>query len=180
MINLIPPSAKKQVRKEYWVRVFSVWMMLVASSFVIVAFLHMPTYVLIKSQLAVFANEFTEASVQNEAFKEAEATVVQSNQIATLLASDEKVTLFTTLIEVLETLAGSKVTINSFIFQRDNNTISPITISGQAYSRQSLVAFSEAIKTNKLFESAEIPLSNLAKDRDIPFTISVIPKNLIE
>lgn len=175
MTNLIPPTAKKQVKNEYWIRVASVWMMLVASGFLVVGIMFVPTLVLIQSQLDAFASEVDQANIQNESFVGAKATLVQANTIARTLSKESDTMQFTTLLEILETLAGAQVSINNFTFSKASGEISTISISGQAASRQALVSFSDVIEANDLFESAEIPLSTLAKDKDIPFTISVVP-----
>ncbi len=180
MANLIPPSAKKQVCVEYWVRVVSVWLFLVGTGLLVVAALNLPVYILIQSQLGTYTDKFNEANNQNSAFEKIESEIVESNEIAELLSGDRQTVSFVGLLKEFDVLASDAIDVTSFSFARDGTIIGTIHISGKAADRQSLVAFSEAIENHTLFESAEIPLSNLAKDRDIPFTITVIPRTSIE
>ena len=177
MTNLIPPSAKKQVQTEYWVRVCSVWMMLIGAAFLFVSILFVPAYVLVQSQLEAFALEFDAANTLSESFEESKATLVQANTIAKALATEDTSIRFTSLLDILEVLAGQQVTVNTFTLSKKDGVISAITISGQATTRHALVAFSDAIEANALFASADIPLSMLAKDKDLPFTLTIVPSS---
>lgn len=177
MINLIPPSAQDQVRKEYWIRVISVWAVLLGSACVVVAIFNAPAYVLVSSQLSSYLQEYNQAALENESFKESERAVVRSNEIAALLARSDESLQFSEVMSHLESLTGSAVEITEFDFTRSGDTIQSIAISGEAESRLALSMFHEAIESDSLFQSASLPLSNLAKDKDIPFTITIVPRN---
>lgn len=175
MINLIPPEAKKHVRNEYWVRVISVWLMLLGAGALMVGVLYVPVYVLIQSQLESYSSKYEVASSENSEFVAAEKEVQRANTVALLLSSKKESVKFSDLLETLESLSGPAVAINDFSFSRtETEKVSNITIIGIAQSRQALVAFSQAIENDELFESAEIPISNLAKDSDIPFSIRIV------
>jgi hypothetical protein len=48
-----------------------------------------------------------------------------------------------------------------------------MAVSGKAVSRDALLSFSKALKSNHRFESVDLPVSNLAKSKDIEFSISI-------
>ena len=180
MINLIPPHARKQVRIEYWVRVISVWVLLVTSAFVIIGLLLIPSLVLVRSQLQVYDGAYQTASDQNDVYKSLEKEVRDANNIAQQLMSTEGTPLFTELIEDVENIAKGKVTIQSISFQRnEQGIVEKINIMGNSESRVLLVAFRNAIEQHDAFSSAELPLSNLAKDKDIPFSIEIVVDNSV-
>jgi hypothetical protein len=178
MINLIPPSAQKQVTGEYWVRVVSVWLFLLGTAFLTISFLNAPVYVLVQSQLKTFLQEFKLASNQSETFKSSEAAITKANSIATLLSKSGQATLFSEVIGELEEQAKAEggVTISNFNLSRKDGIMAPISISGIADSRSVLSQFRDALEKNPRFESAVLPLASLAKDKDIPFSITITPR----
>lgn len=176
MINLIPPSAEKLVHREYWIRVSSVWMILFGFAFLIISLLNLPVYVLVQSQLNSFLEEYKEATDETASFIESEVAVANANEIARLLAKQDSVEPFSHLIEELDLLTSNNVTILDFQIVRKENALDPIVITGVANSRLALSEFRDAIENNPLFLSAALPLSNLAKDKDIPFTITITPQ----
>jgi hypothetical protein len=177
MINLIPPGAQKQVKREYWMRVFTVWIILVASACVMIATLYMPVYVLVKSQLDAFLQAYTQASVESESFKDSEQAVEKANDIAELLSAANKALPFSTVIFELEEVSKEHgVSITEFVLLRDKGKLQPIVLRGTADSRLDLTSFRDAVEAHDLFKSAELPLSNLAKDKDITFSITIEPE----
>lgn len=175
MINLIPPDAQKQVRTEYWIRVATVWMFLFGTGFLIVAILNAPVYVLVRSQLDSYLLEYNQASDETQSFKDAETTINDANSMIALLGVGTSVMPFSSVIAKLETLTGDGIAINSYKFSRKNGAIDSIVIDGLASSRLSLSQFKDALQKDDMFKSASLPLSNLAKDVDIPFTITITP-----
>lgn len=180
MINLIPPSAHTQVKREYWIRVISVWLVLIGTAFLIVALLNLPVYVLVRSQLSSYLQEYNQASDESESFKASEFEIQKSNEIAKLLAKADSVTPFSTIITELEALTSSGVKISDFSLSRQNGEISSISINGQASSRLALTQFKDAVEASPLFESVTLPLSNLAKDKDISFSITIVPSKVTQ
>jgi p-aminobenzoyl-glutamate transporter AbgT len=84
MINLIPPDAQKEVRREYWIRVVSVWLVLVGVAFVALTIVQVPIYILLKNQLAAYQSDFASASDRQEQFSEAKTALERANAVATL------------------------------------------------------------------------------------------------
>jgi hypothetical protein len=182
MINLIPPTAQKQVTREYKIRVVSVWLFLLGFACLVVAIFNIPVYVLVQSQLSTYLQEFTLASNQSDSFKSSEATITKANAIATLLTKAEQSTTFSDVINELEkqASAGGGVTITSFNFLLKDGVLTPVVISGTADSRLLLSEFRDALAKNPRFENATLPLSSLAKDRDVPFSITLTPRAAVK
>ena len=65
-------------------------------------------------------------------------------------------------------VAGIIITGFSWVKVKDKITLSA---SGVATSRQSLITFGNRINASKDFSEVALPISNLAKDRDIDFQI---------
>lgn len=158
-------------------RVITVWIALVASACVMIATLTMPVYVLVRSQLDAFLQEYTQASVESESFKDAELEVKRANDVAELLSKANKALSFSTIIAELETISREQgVVITEFALLRDKDALQPIVLTGTAPSRLALTTFRDAIEAHALFKDVVLPLSNLAKDKDITFNITIMPE----
>lgn len=161
---------------EYWIRVVSVWFSLLAVAALILAVLNVPVYILIQNQLQTYSSLYEDASAQNTSFEQIESEIVLANNTAVLLATAQKVDPIVKYLELVDANTNENVTLNSYKLLRTGNVIGDIVISGVAADRESLVDFSSSLEDIEDFVSAEIPLSNLAKDRNIPFTINVVLK----
>jgi hypothetical protein len=177
MINLIPPDARAQVAREYWIRVVSVWVILLSVAGVIVGVLCMPSLVLVQSQLDAFGSAFQIAHTENDIHDELEAEVRVANSIARVLLSTEADPLFSSLIVSLNDVAGSDVVIRSINMVRTDQKVEEVHIMGVADSRTALVQFRDALEGQGTFTSAALPLSNLAKDKDVPFDMTIMVHN---
>lgn len=174
MANLIPPQAKKSILVEYWVRAVSVWLVLLGVAALALAVLNVPVYILIQNQLQTYNNLYDDASAQNTSFEQIESDIVLANNTAVLLSKASDINPLLPQIEAIERLAGEGISVNSFNLVREDTQLPEIQISGVAADRESLVQFSRDLEATSDFSSAEIPLSNLAKDSNIPFTINII------
>lgn len=177
MVNLIPPDAQKQVNREYWIRVCSVWLFLLGSAGVMVVLLYIPSYLLLQTQLKVKQSAHAEVNNQAEQFKQAEEAFTHSNEVAQLLLSSKEEVAFSFVMDEIQKIAPEGIVVTNFSFTRKDTKLEIVTISGQADARASLSRFREALELHPLFKVASLPLSNLAKDRDIAFTISIVPRN---
>jgi hypothetical protein len=151
------------------------WMFLGGISFVFCIFFLIPVYVLIHNQLNSLSLQFKEADINNESLKTSEEAIVEANAISSLLTQSENTTSFATVIAEIEDAKMGGVLLFDFNVTRVGKIFTSITVSGTAPSRATLSAFREALDSNTLFEKVELPLSSLAKDKDIPFTITITP-----
>ncbi len=177
MINLIPPAAKKQVKIEYSIRTLSMLLVLFATALAIIGLLLVPTYVLIHSQLVTYEAQYNEVSELTNSYEDLEKAVTVTNVISTALLTSGSELLFSELITEIKVLAIENAHLESFTMLRSEGVITELRVSGEADSRASLVAFRDALEDHSLFESAALPLSNLAKDVNIPFSISIVMAN---
>lgn len=175
MANLIPPNAKRAIVIEYWIRVVTVWFILIGFAIIVVAILKLPTLALVKSQIGTFGEAYDGARAKNEIFEESQRTIIDANNLSKLLSDQQESAILSDLIDVLDTIAGSEVAISRFTFEKDELAVAKISIAGHANTRTALADFSTHIEEHALFEKAELPISNLAKDKDITFNIDIVP-----
>jgi microsomal dipeptidase-like Zn-dependent dipeptidase len=173
MINLIPPTAQKEVKREYWIRVATVWMTLMGVALAAAVVLYIPTYVLIQSQLVSYTEEFEQIHTENQAFTEAKKVLTRSNEIATALGARSTLPSYTAVIDHLENNAGEGIVLLGYDFIADEDTLSKIEVAGTAATRAALTEFSQILQEDEYFSEVDLPLAQLAQDRNIAFTLTL-------
>lgn len=176
MINLIPSSAKKSIVMEYWLRVLSVWCFTWAFALVIGIFLLVPVYVLINLQVSTLSESAAQASEQLANLKDVTGEFNLANEQARVLIDGSKrqpLSMHSALFRELET---NEVTLSSITIVRAKEGIAPVALGGQAANRQALANFRDSLLTLPQVASVDLPIANLAKDRDIEFNLTVTMK----
>ncbi len=172
MINLIPASAKKSLIQEYWVRVVSVWFLLWAVTFFIGIFSMVPSYVLLDSQVSAYKDSAESASEKIANYKKVSDELTRSGKLATIMKENFALGYTFDYVALVRNLEHSGITISEISIERTDKGIAPIRISGIAKDRQALAAFKDRALAEELITAVDLPISNLAKDRDIPFEIT--------
>lgn len=174
MINLIPPHARKQVKTEYWVRVVSVWFFILVAAMIAVAVLYIPAYVLIQSQISAYEETFQAAEQNDGSYKKIESVIEHTNAVAQHLLQGVQTQSFSAIIDELERLSGPAVAVEEISSERHvEGHIETVRVKGVAATREKLAAYRDALQGHYMFGKAELPISNLAKDREVPFTITL-------
>ncbi len=173
MINLIPPAAKKAIIRDYWLRVTAVALFALSVVLFALAALLVPAYVLISSQLTSLEAAAASQSADVSVFKDVEVEVKEANEVARMLQFEKTTLQNFALINTFETIAPRSITIDGVLIARNREVFSVLTVTGVAADRSALVAFRDAVVADERFQSAELPLSNFAENKDIPFSINI-------
>jgi hypothetical protein len=77
-------------------------------------------------------------------------------------------------VSLFQTLEGNGINLNTINVSRGvNNSLGPVSISGRAVDRQALADFRDRLLAEDAIEVVDFPISNLAKDRDIDFSMTL-------
>lgn len=178
MINLIPPSAEKLIVKEYWLRVLAVWLFLFGTGCLIVASLHLPTYVLVRNELVSLREQVANNAAETASFDTGSAALAMAMEEARLLKSVGTSSAPHTLdMKALTDIAGDQVVLSSFVFSKTDSATT-VTLMGTARTRAALANFRDAIEADERFADAILPISSLIKDRNIDFIMTVTSTRL--
>jgi hypothetical protein len=178
MINLIPPAVRKAIVKEYWVRVTSVFLCIAAGVALTSILFLSPVYVLISSQVDVFAQTANEAAMRVAEYDVSAAALVEANGMAQKIVDLREVDKFSTAVELLESLQGATIELDGFEFGRSlDGSLAPVEVTGEAATRQALADFRDRLLADKTVAEVNLPISNLAKDKNIQFSLSVVFKD---
>lgn len=173
MINLLPTDARKQVLTEYWLRVVSVWLLLCTAVGILILVLLFPSYILLELQLQARQDTYQQVEVEQENFTQAQAEIRQTNAKAALLADVSDKMLFTEVLDALDVVQAETIFVRSVGMKRTEGVVETVTVQGEATTRDALAAYRNRIEAAPLFAEAELPLANLARDKEVPFSITV-------
>lgn len=174
MINLIPTAVRTAVIKEYWVRVLSVFLFIVSVAAVVVTILFLPAYVLVSTQVDVYAESAAQAAKRVADFDVSAKTLTDANQLAQKILEQESAENFSVVIKLIESLQPAGVSIDAIELSRSGKEISSVRIEGLADTRNSLAAFRDTLLQHENIADVILPISNLAKESDIDFTLAVV------
>lgn len=178
MFNLLPNLFKDEIKSEYKLRKWIVilfFVLFIQLSFLAVAF----------SMLVVSSDR--ESEVMSQIKKENETLSSQNaNDIQKIITSTNKKLLIFDMImkypEILPIYNGiiaqktSDISIRGFNYAV-GTTDTSIIVSGVSNTRESLVSFVKNLEETKMFTKVDLPVSNLAKQKNIEFNINIKIKN---
>lgn len=162
---------------EYWVRVTSVWVILIAVALLLGAILLFPVYVLVSSQVDAKESAVTEASLKVNNFQEVSQSLEEASQLAKYALRESTLANMSDYLTLFESLQGPTITISSVEIIRQERGILPVLVLGVARDRRGLAEFRDRLLAEPNVVSVDLPISNLASDRDIKFTITVTVSN---
>ncbi len=171
MINLIPPTAKKSIKREYIKRVITVWLLLFSAAFAILTVFLLPTFVALRGEITLL-EETAKAGLARVSQYDISATELVTANIEAQLLTKQATTSPSQVINTLTNLAGAKVSLTNFQFS-NLATAGKITLSGVAATRQDLAKFRDAVSSDIRFSAVDLPISNLIKDKDLLFIMNI-------
>ncbi len=174
MINLIPPTAKKKVIKEYWIRVTSVWLFMASVVGVVIALFLLPVYILVTSQVGIYESSASEATAKVAAYDISASQLTKANFEAQKLIELKQIKQFSDLVTEFNKAQGEDIILNDFQFGRSGMSLDTVRLSGEATTRQALATFRDSLLAHSEVKEVNLPISNLTKDKDIKFVIDVV------
>ena len=173
MFNLLPEEYKKKLKVEYNIRLaitgllFGFFIILIANAFLL------PSYLLSKIKEIEIENRLANISSKTPDKTNTELNVVLQNtkKQLTVLNSIDNVSFVESLKKVLARKVPGIIINNLSV--NEIGSVWKIAVSGIASNRDVLISFKTSLESEKSFNGVDLPVSNLAKNKDIPFTITV-------
>ena len=91
-----------------------------------------------------------------------------NDKLASISKVQNEYAVWSALLERITNLMNDGIKLNFIKLNRADNSL---RISGHALTRESLLAFKDAIEKDKIFSNVDIPLKNLFDKNDIDFEI---------
>ncbi|MBA3733485.1 hypothetical protein H0W91_03890 [Patescibacteria group bacterium] len=175
MFNLLPDNFKKQLKTEYRFRLLTV-----AMSFIL--FIQLSFFIfLLPSWLISYYREKDanlEAEKMNQLLLNSNLNSIASSTIGlniklktlnTVLDYPKVVPLVLTIISQ----KNSNIHINELSYSTPGGKNAHITLGGISNTRESLVNFQKNLENTGDFSKVDLPISNLAKEKNINFSINL-------
>ena len=176
MINLLPIEEKKKIHRDYVFRLLAVALGVVSVSAVIGIVTLFPSYFISDFQKRAAIEEAERTRKTNaEGDQENIASLLKEAQQKLEILSPESEKVF--LRTIFDTAIGYKpdtVALTGMVYQEGSEGKLTFIMNGIADNREDLLVFSQNLKRDALFDDVELPVSNLAKDRNINFTLTVV------
>lgn len=173
MINLIPQKAKKRLLLEYWVRVSSVWLLLWGAALFAAAAVIFPAYVLISTQTSVLEASSAAISEKVASYESVTEQLELANQLARSVLEEASAPLLSEYVLLFQELQGEAIQVTRITVGLDEAGVAPARIEGLADDRQSLASYRDRLMDSDQVATVNLPISNLAQDKDIPFSVTV-------
>ncbi len=177
MANLITEKQKKIIRKEYFIRFFSVSLLIISLLGVFLLAYVIPYYISVSKKDLRVIEQFTSVIIAENKENVGESMNHIVSQTTDQLKAIENYTGKANapsehIIRVLES-KNSYIKINKFAFSIIAKGQGQLFVSGISENREGLVSFIEDLKLKGGFAGVESPVSDFAKDSDIPFTLKI-------
>lgn len=179
MINLIPSNAKKSITLEYWIRVCTAWFFLWSTALLFGVVALIPAFLLINIQVSVFESSAKIAQESVESYAQVTKSLETSTSQAKLIVDARSVPVINDYISLFESLQGPSIELTKITINRSDKGIEPVSLAGTAFDRESLAAFRDRLLADPAVTAVDLPISNLAKDKDIQFTLTVTIDNKV-
>lgn len=176
MINLLPPGQKTSLTQGFKQRLASVYIIAFATSVLLGLVLLLPSYFLVDVREATAENERASLINSDESSEREEINErlrLTKERLNALIEQDVRIPLYIVINELAEA-SGGDVTLSNFGYtRRFGEEDSAFTISGNAQTREGLLSFRSLLEANERITDVTLPVSSLAKDRDIDFSIEI-------
>ena len=178
MTNLLPFEEKKAVRGIYTMRRFIVALSLVVTAIIVGAIFLLPSFFIIavkEERLSAELAGMKKAGVP-DTNKHIEQAVTETNKTMDILKLSDGSALSEALLSVFSK-SDSDISFTGFFYTKDASGTSPrkqVVIRGKATTRNALIAFVDRLKSERVFASVDLPVSDLAQAKDLTFSITTV------
>ncbi len=179
MFNLIPENLRKNIVSEYRLRlvvVSIVFLILIQISFLIFLF---PSWLVSYYKEKDFSVQSDEINKSLSALDIASTTnfIKSLNTKLGIINDTQEYPRFVPIVDEVLSKKTASIRISGIYFSDNSATTAVLTLEGIGDTRESLVSFADSLKTIPHFKKVDLPISNLAKDKNIDFTISINIEN---
>ena len=176
MANLLPTKEQEKIKKEYHLRLLVLSFLIVLALSAWAAVLLFPSYLQSREWEAIQAGRLETLKNFTALLKEYDtAGIIKSAnmEIGFILEKDRAALKINESISQVLNKQPAGVSLSGFAYQSPAGGAARLTISGVSGNREILQGFADSLKKVGLFSKVDLPISTLAPDRDISFSISI-------
>lgn len=176
MINLLDRQERQLVRREYYVRIVATTLALMGVVALFGATALLPALFVLRSStdsLERRASEVAATLEKNDSDGTGARLVALREQLQTL--AEKRPPGFHETLTALEEHRVAGIELTSISYHPGEKGVE-LRIGGVAATREALTSFRKRIETARGFTDVLLPVNNLARDRDIVFSITALYK----
>ncbi|MEQ1561592.1 MAG: PilN domain-containing protein, partial [Nitrospira sp.] len=175
MFNLLPKSFKDEIKSEYKRRRLIL-------TLVLIIFLQISALVFIfpswsesvsREQETISEIEGINQSLSSKDASPIASIISETNLKLNIINATMQYPEFLPFLDLVLSNKSSLVHVNSISFTTVSTSTANISLSGVSGTREALVAFAKSLENTKSFKKVNLPVSNLAKDKNISFSITM-------
>lgn len=178
MHTYLPTEQKEQLRKEYLYRLALVFSITVLVIIICSIIFILPSYIVTRNQhnqaISSFATK-SNSSADNT-IKDIESEVKKINDATTKLSDGINRPRILNTIRLIDTATAQGIKIKSFEITYTASSTVDMRVGGLASTRDALVAFKKNIESNQGVARVELPVSDLAKSKELTFVMRIVSK----
>lgn len=176
--TLLPEPEIRTLRREYRVRVFVTLLLFVSCAIFIGSLSLLPSYFLSDDQgtKALKSAEELQKGREERGIDQVEKELSRNQVILKQLSLEKSKVVFSDLIQTVGKYRSPQILISAFelsSLQAKGTTTVTVVLQGKALTREGLIAFKKNLEQDKRFSGVELPISDLAKSKDIPFALKL-------
>ena len=176
LTNLVPRQSIQKFRHNYFLRLATVGIALLALVGFIHAILLLPSYLYARAEVASETNELNHLT-QSLATSEEQAAQTQLANLqseASYLSKLSDTATASAAIKAILAVPHAGITLNGFTFTAPGvSAPGTMEVLGTASTRETLRSYDAALSALPFVTSANLPISDYASDSNIPFTITL-------
>ena len=174
MLNLLPKEHRKLIRREYIRRFLIVALSLFSLVVISWAVAIFPMYTSVNSDEVIVGGNL--ASIKNSSLGKDRSAVI--NGIKDLEAKMKLISIVpgdgaVEFISKATDLKTANISISSVSYTKKDASHKVVVIEGAARTRNDLISFFKKAKQVSWATASDVPLSSLAGEKNIPFTMSL-------
>lgn len=173
MINLIPPEGHRALKREYRLRVGATLALLFAGVALLLAAALIPTYILVGAQINAFAIEGEEEGDKEDALTDITNELELTKELLTQLKVPQTGVPTSFIIEEIQNKIPEGVTFDTYYTAPGPDGFERVHVQGTATTREALARFKQELESSPMFETAEVPISDLARETNLTFTVTI-------
>ncbi len=176
LTNLLPASRAKTIRREYLVRLTTVVILGLIFIVLIHSVLLLPAYIYLQREVSMKTAELNSLSgaAKTDQEKEAQSQLTALTDESTHLLQLASAPTASSVLRQVLAVPRPNVRLTGFTFTPPTKAgLGSMQVSGVAATRESLRSYDQALGALSFVKSADLPISDYAKESNIPFTITL-------
>ena len=175
MFNLLPSSTKETIKIEYKWRLLVVFFTVIFCIQFLFLIALFPSWLisLNKEQNAILEMNNANESQLSKDVGPIALTLTGTNQKLAILNGALAYQPVVPLFEAIVTHKTSAIHLTQFIYTSTGAKTATLTLGGSSDTREALASFVKSLQSSGVFTTADLPVSNLAKDTNISFFVNI-------